>query len=170
MSPHLTARVDAAHGMGDVALRYRQPDEGRGGPGDPVREHHTRATRDDGARRWRGCTRERDRSRGFVAAGAACGIKASGAPDLALLCTHDSVAVPAAAVFTSNKAKAAPVLVSRRHLDSTGGRRGRGGVLERQRQRADRRGRTARRPSACASSLPVGSGLPPRRSSSARRV
>ncbi len=60
--------------------------------------------------------------RGFVAAGVACGIKASGAPDLALVCTHDRLAVPAAAVFTSNKAKAAPVLVSRRHLESSGGR------------------------------------------------
>jgi len=60
--------------------------------------------------------------RGFVAAGASCGIKASGAPDLALVCTHDRVAVPAAAVFTSNKAKAAPVLVSSAHLESTQGR------------------------------------------------
>ncbi len=59
--------------------------------------------------------------RGFVAAGAACGIKESGAPDLALVCTHDRRPVPAAAVFTTNKAKAAPVLVSRAHLDSTGG-------------------------------------------------
>jgi glutamate N-acetyltransferase/amino-acid N-acetyltransferase len=59
--------------------------------------------------------------RGFVASGAACGIKESGAPDLALVCTHDRRPVPAAAVFTSNKAKAAPVLVSRAHLDSTGG-------------------------------------------------
>lgn len=60
--------------------------------------------------------------RGFVAAGAACGIKESGAPDVALVCTQDRRAVPAAAVFTSNKAKAAPVLVSRAHLDSTQGR------------------------------------------------
>jgi glutamate N-acetyltransferase/amino-acid N-acetyltransferase len=60
--------------------------------------------------------------RGFVAAGAACGIKQSGAPDLALVCTHDGRPVPAAAVFTSNKAKAAPVLVSRQHLENTRGR------------------------------------------------
>ena len=59
--------------------------------------------------------------RGFVASGLACGIKASGAPDLALVATEDHSAVPAAAVFTSNKAKAAPVLVSRSHLDQTGG-------------------------------------------------
>jgi glutamate N-acetyltransferase/amino-acid N-acetyltransferase len=53
---------------------------------------------------------------GFVAAGIASGIKASGAPDLALVAAADRVAVPAAAVFTTNLAAAAPVQVSRRHL------------------------------------------------------
>jgi len=60
--------------------------------------------------------------RGFVAAGVACGIKAGGMPDLALVATDDGRAVPAAAVFTANRATAAPVVVSRRHLASTGGR------------------------------------------------
>jgi len=59
---------------------------------------------------------------GFVASGIACGIKASGAPDLALVATEDGRPVPAAAVFTRNRATAAPVTVSRRHLLSTGGR------------------------------------------------
>jgi glutamate N-acetyltransferase / amino-acid N-acetyltransferase len=59
---------------------------------------------------------------GFTASGVACGIKASGATDLALVATEDGVAVPAAAVFTSNKATAAPVQVSREHLAATGGR------------------------------------------------
>ena len=58
---------------------------------------------------------------GFLAAGAACGIKDSGAPDIAVVCSETHQPVPAAAVFTSNKAKAAPVLVSRRHLNETGG-------------------------------------------------
>jgi glutamate N-acetyltransferase/amino-acid N-acetyltransferase len=45
--------------------------------------------------------------RGFRAAGVACGIKASGAPDLALVAsTHPCTA---AAVFTTNQIKAAPV-------------------------------------------------------------
>jgi glutamate N-acetyltransferase/amino-acid N-acetyltransferase len=60
--------------------------------------------------------------RGFVASGTACGIKASGALDLALVATEDGAAVPAAGVFTSNRAAAAPVLVSRAHLAATGGR------------------------------------------------
>jgi glutamate N-acetyltransferase / amino-acid N-acetyltransferase len=59
---------------------------------------------------------------GFVAAGVACGIKASGAADLALVATADGAPVSAAGVFTSNRAPAAPVQVSRAHLDATGGR------------------------------------------------
>ena len=53
---------------------------------------------------------------GFVAGGLACGIKRSGAPDLAIVATEDRVAVPAAGVFTTNLAQAAPVQVSRAHL------------------------------------------------------
>jgi glutamate N-acetyltransferase/amino-acid N-acetyltransferase len=59
---------------------------------------------------------------GFVASGIASGIKTSGDPDLALLATDDGRAVPAAAVFTANKATAAPVLTTRAHLASAGGR------------------------------------------------
>ena len=55
-------------------------------------------------------------AKGFVAGGLACGIKESGAPDLALIATDDHRAVPAAAVFTSNLAQAAPVQISRAHL------------------------------------------------------
>ena len=51
---------------------------------------------------------------GFRAAGLACGIKSSGKPDLAIVAADR--AVPAAAIFTTNQAKAAPVLVSQEHL------------------------------------------------------
>ena len=57
---------------------------------------------------------------GFRAAGVACGIKKTGALDLALLVADETV--PAAAVFTTNRAQAAPVLVSREHLARSGGR------------------------------------------------
>jgi glutamate N-acetyltransferase/amino-acid N-acetyltransferase len=60
--------------------------------------------------------------RGFVAAGIACGIKPSGNPDLSLVATDDARPVAAAGVFTANKATAAPVQVSRAHLDATSGR------------------------------------------------
>src|SRR3954470_1891789 len=57
---------------------------------------------------------------GFVAAGSHCGIKADGVPDLALVATANGQPVPAAAVFTANLATAAPVQVSRRHLEEHG--------------------------------------------------
>ena len=58
--------------------------------------------------------------RGFRAAGVACGIKASGGLDLSLL-VSDEIA-SAAGVFTTNLAKAAPVLLSQDHLAQSGGR------------------------------------------------
>jgi glutamate N-acetyltransferase/amino-acid N-acetyltransferase len=58
--------------------------------------------------------------RGFTSAALHCGIKAkAGALDLTVLAADRPVA--AAGIFTTNLAKAAPVVVSRRHLDSTGG-------------------------------------------------
>jgi glutamate N-acetyltransferase/amino-acid N-acetyltransferase len=54
--------------------------------------------------------------KGFVAGGAACGIKGDGVPDLAVVATEDRTAVPAAGVFTTNRACAAPVQISRTHL------------------------------------------------------
>jgi glutamate N-acetyltransferase/amino-acid N-acetyltransferase len=52
--------------------------------------------------------------RGIRAAAIACGIKASGKPDLALLVSD--VPAAAAAVFTTNKVVGAPVIVGRRHI------------------------------------------------------
>ena len=57
---------------------------------------------------------------GFRAAGVYCGIKKSpDSLDLALIAAGGPV--PAAAVFTTNRAVAAPVVVSREHLARTGG-------------------------------------------------
>lgn len=55
---------------------------------------------------------------GFSAAGAACGIKESGEPDLAVVSSERPAA--AAGMFTSNQVKAAPVLLSQARL--AGGR------------------------------------------------
>ncbi len=51
---------------------------------------------------------------GFRASGIACGIKANGRPDLAMVAAERPV--PAAGIFTTNQAKAAPLLVSQEHL------------------------------------------------------
>ena len=58
-------------------------------------------------------------AQGFVAAGISAGIKANGNPDLAVLVSAGPA--QAAAVFTTNKATAAPVVVSREHLSRSGG-------------------------------------------------
>ncbi len=57
--------------------------------------------------------------RGFRAAGLHCGIKANGKPDLALVVSDTPAS--AAAVFTTNQAQAAPVLVSKAHLAASHG-------------------------------------------------
>ena len=56
---------------------------------------------------------------GFRAAAVACGIKKSQALDLALIVSD--LAASSAAVFTTNKAVAAPVLVSKARLQASGG-------------------------------------------------
>jgi glutamate N-acetyltransferase/amino-acid N-acetyltransferase len=56
---------------------------------------------------------------GFRAAGVLCGIKAKGL-DLALIASDAPAS--AAGVFTTNKAPAAPIVVSREQLDRSGGR------------------------------------------------
>ena len=57
---------------------------------------------------------------GFQVAGISAGIKASGAPDLALIVPDRPAS--AAALFTTNQVQAAPVTVSREHLQKSGGR------------------------------------------------
>jgi glutamate N-acetyltransferase / amino-acid N-acetyltransferase len=57
---------------------------------------------------------------GFRASGVACGIKANGALDLALVACDELAS--AAGVFTTNRAPAAPVLLSREHLRRSRGR------------------------------------------------
>lgn len=52
--------------------------------------------------------------KGFKASGIACGIKKSGKKDLALI--YSEVSANAAAVFTSNRVKAAPILLSQEHI------------------------------------------------------
>jgi len=64
---------------------------------------------------------------GFRAAGVAAGIKkrpASGTAPLDFALIAADTAVPAAAVFTTNKAVAAPIVVSQEHLAQSGGRAG----------------------------------------------
>lgn len=79
----------------------------RGGPGKSTRR---KALKTKGKQHLSGPTCPR----GFRAAGGAFGIKASGRPDLMLLASDRPCT--AAAVFTKNKIKGAPVLISQRHV------------------------------------------------------
>jgi glutamate N-acetyltransferase / amino-acid N-acetyltransferase len=58
-------------------------------------------------------------ARGFRAAGVSAGIKANGNPDLALIVSDSPAQI--AAVYTTNKVLAAPVVVSQEHLRRSGG-------------------------------------------------
>lgn len=58
--------------------------------------------------------------RGFRFAATACGLKKTGALDLAIL--SSDVSASAAAVFTQNLVAAAPVVLSKKHLELSGGR------------------------------------------------
>jgi glutamate N-acetyltransferase / amino-acid N-acetyltransferase len=58
--------------------------------------------------------------RGFQFAATACGLKKTGALDLGIL--SSDVSASAAAVFTQNLVVAAPVLLSKKHLERSGGR------------------------------------------------
>lgn len=58
---------------------------------------------------------------GYAVGGAHCGVKKGLALDLALLRNTASTEANAAAVFTKNKFKAAPILVSKKVLERTGG-------------------------------------------------
>jgi glutamate N-acetyltransferase/amino-acid N-acetyltransferase len=58
---------------------------------------------------------------GFAAGAVAAGIKPSGRPDLAVLTVTTPDTASAAATFTRNLVQAAPVRLSRAHLEATGG-------------------------------------------------
>lgn len=59
---------------------------------------------------------------GFRAGGLSAGIKASGRPDLGVVMVAGPEPASAAAVFTANLVQAAPIRMSRRHLEQTMGR------------------------------------------------
>jgi glutamate N-acetyltransferase / amino-acid N-acetyltransferase len=58
--------------------------------------------------------------RGFLWGAVRAGIKASGRPDLSAIVAPETAA--AAALYTTNKVQAAPLIVDRRHLTANGGR------------------------------------------------
>src|SRR4249919_1584130 len=104
-----------AHRKLDRHLCPRQPRQGCRRPGDSERESPLRAGRDDRASPGLGPRlMSVTAASGFVAAGVHAGIRRSG-PDLALV--RSAVPAVGTAVWTTNRVLAAPVVVSKRHLE-----------------------------------------------------
>ena len=76
-------------------------------------------------------------AKGFVASGVHCGIRKNGKRDLALV--RSLVPATGTAMFTTNRMLAAPVIVSREHLERRAAAGGRHEL--RRRERGDRRAR-----------------------------
>src|SRR5690606_28168480 len=92
-------------------LGDRQPRQGHRGCRHPVRQPRTRSARACGPSRERSRPVSVTAASGFTAAGVAAGLKGFGKRDLALV-VNEGPLRSAAAVFTSNRAKANPVLWS----------------------------------------------------------
>ena len=103
----------------DRRLRPGQPGQGRGQPGHPDRQPHARPAGNRRPDRIRSEPLSVTAPSGFRAAGVAAGLKESGQPDVAVV-LNDGPSRAAAAVFTSNRVQAAPVLWTRQVI--SGGR------------------------------------------------
>ena len=121
----------------------RQPRQGGCRPGRAERQPDAGAARDGWLVSRRGRPMSVTAARGFRAAGVAAGLKPSGARDVALV-VNDGPSDLAAAVFTANRVKAAPVLWSQQAIADG---RARAVILELRRcQRVHRTGRVRRHP------------------------
>ena len=133
--------TDRSTGTRDRRLRARQPRQGRGRPGGAEREPRARARRDGRAAARRSARMSVTAAKGFVAAGVHAGIRQTRAGSRA----SSARACPRSARRCSrvNQVLAAPVVVSKAHLD---GRRAAGDRRQlRRRERRDRRARRAGR-------------------------
>ena len=180
--PHRPLR--RAHRLGRRALRHRQPGEGRGRPGRssaptsllgldetaglPTRRGVPMSRCPPPRSETPGDRRERHAPAGFVAAGVPCGIKAGGAPDLALVATDERSRSPRRPCSPRTRRPPRRCIVTRAHLARDERPGGRGRPQQRQRQRRHRRGRAATTPSACARWSRASSAARPTRCSCAR--
>ena len=85
--------------------------KGTAGAADPVDEHRARPARRHRAHRERSRAVSVTAPQGFEAAGVAVGLKSTGKPDVAVVVNRGPLKV-GAAVFTSNRAKANPIIWS----------------------------------------------------------
>ena len=119
---HVTARVDPRTGWVVSFCALDNLVKGASGQAIQCANAALGTARDHRAAAGRDLPVSVNAPQGFVAVGGYAGIKAAKAHDVAVVATADGRAVPAAGVFTSNLAAAAPVQVSRTHLAATGGK------------------------------------------------
>ena len=105
---HLQVVADSHAGPGRGRVGHRQPGQGRGGPGRAERQPHARPAGNGGPDRPGSRAVSVTAPLGFRAAGVTAGLKASGDRDVAVV-INDGPSRAAAAVFTGNRVKAAPV-------------------------------------------------------------
>ena len=105
---------DGATGTRDRRLRARQPRQGGCRAGAPEREHRARPRRDGGPSPARSARMSVTAADGFVASGVHAGIRRR-ARDLALV--RSLPRATGAAMFTVNRVQAAPVIISKAHLE-----------------------------------------------------
>ena len=119
---HVTARVDPRTGWVISFCALDNLVKGASGQAIQCANAALGTARDHRAAAGRDLPVSVNAPQGFVAVGGYAGIKAAKAHDVAVVATADGRAVPAAGVFTTNLAAAAPVQVSRTHLAATGGK------------------------------------------------
>ena len=108
---HLQAAADPHAGRAVVVAALDNLGKGAAGPGHPGRQPDARPAGDGRPDRDSESHHERHRTAGIPRGGVAAGLKPSGARDVAVV-INDGPARAAAAVFTANRVKAAPVLWS----------------------------------------------------------
>ena len=106
-----------------VVVRARQPRQGRGRQRRAERQRRARLRRDGRAAAERECWYERHGRQGLHGVAASPRASASSGPDLALVAGHGECV--GAAMFTANRVQAAPVIVSKEHLEHAQPQRGR---------------------------------------------
>ena len=111
----LQIAVDPDAGRLVVVAAVDNLTKGTGGRGAPVRQPRPRPARDHRPPARRSRAVSVTAPKGFSAAGVAAGLKSSGDPDVAVVLNHGPDDA-AAAVFTTNRFPAAPVLWSRQVL------------------------------------------------------
>ena len=119
LEPRLRPRAPRRGATRGRRVGDRQPRQGSGRAGGPEHERRPRPGRDRRAHRRGASPMSVTFARGFAVGVGEAGIRESGGPDLVIIASDQAGA--AAATFTTNRLRAAPVLVAVEALQASGG-------------------------------------------------